>query len=79
MINAKMAHNASTMANDKLPERELKEIEYFINQAIEEGEYHVNIDYLFCTDNIKLLQNLGYTVQSMYDTLHGQSYTHIRW
>lgn len=79
MINAKMAHNASTIANDKLPERELKEVEYFINRAIEEGEYHVNIDCLLCTDNIKLLQDLGYTVQSMYDTLHEQSYTFIRW
>lgn len=79
MINATMAHNKSTMVNDKLPEKQLKTIEDVIGQAIEKGKYCVNIDYLLYTDNIKLLQDLGYTVQSMYDTIHERSYTNIRW
>lgn len=78
MINATMAHNKSTMVNDKLPEKQLKEIEDVIEQAIEKGKYCVNIDYFLYTDNIKLLQDLGYTVQSMYNNIQERSYTNIR-
>lgn len=78
MISATMARNMSTMVNDKRPEKELKRVEDAIKQAIEKGEYRVNIDHLLYTENIKILQDLGYRVQSIYD-IFKQAYTNIRW
>lgn len=79
MISAMMARNASTMENKKRPEKELKRVEDAIKQAIEKGEYHIRIDYLLCTENTKILQDLGYMVQSIYDASFGRTYTNIRW
>lgn len=78
MISAMMAHNMSTIASDKRPEKELKRVEDIIKQAIEKGEYRVNIDHLLYTENIKILQDLGYRVQSIYNPFK-QAYTNIRW
>lgn len=78
MISATMAHNMSTIANDKRPEKELKRVEDTIKQAIEKGEYRVNIDHFLYTENIKILQDLGYRVQLIYDP-YKQAYTNIRW
>lgn len=81
MINATVARNASKMENKKRPEKELKRVEDAIKQAIEKGEYHIHIDYLLCTENVKILQDLGYMVQSIYDddAAFRRTYTNIRW
>lgn len=78
MISAMMARNMSTMVNNERPKRELEEVEDAIKQAIEKGEYRVNINHLLYTENVKILQDLDYRVQSIYDP-YKQAYTNIRW
>ncbi len=79
MINATLARNMTTIENNKRPEKELKRVEDAIKQAIERGEYHININYFLYEENIKILQDLGYTVKSIYNAVNRQDYTNIKW
>ena len=79
MINATLARNMTTIENNKRPEKELKRVEDAIKQAIERGEYHININYFLYEKNIKILQDLGYTVKSIYNAVNRQDYTNIKW
>ena len=79
MISAMMAHNMSTIASDKRPEKELKRVEDAIKQAIEKGDYSVFIDHLLYPENVEILQDLGYEVQSAFDIHNHDLYTTIRW
>ena len=79
MIDAKMAHDISTRANDKSSEKELERIEDAIKQAARNGDYVVFIDHLLYPENEEILQDLGYGIQSAIDIRTNEIYTTIRW
>ena len=79
MIDAKMAYNISTRANDESSKRELERIENAVKQSAKKGDYSVFIDHLLYPENIEILQNLGYKVQSAFDIHNHDLYTTIRW
>jgi hypothetical protein len=79
MIDAIMAHDISTRANDKSSEKELERIEDAVKQAARNGDYVVFIDHLLYPENEEILQDLGYGIQSAIDIRTNEIYTTIRW
>ena len=79
MIDAIMAHDISTRANDKSSEKELERVEDAVKQAARNGDYVVFIDHLLYPENEEILQDLGYGIQSAIDIRTNEIYTTIRW
>ena len=94
MINAKMARDISTRTKEEsqkkrleeienvieqAQKKELEEIEGAIEQAANKGEYVVQLDYLLYSENIEILQDLGYKFRLVFNPFTCKVYTRIRW
>lgn len=94
MIDSKMARDISTRAEEEsqkkrlkeiedaieqAQKKELKEVEDAIEQAANRGEYVVQLDYLLYSENIEILQDLGYKFHLVFNPFTCKVYTRIRW
>jgi hypothetical protein len=78
MLSAKDARSTAEAKNQDFLEKELKEIEILITNAIEKGDFSCRIQSLgFDAQNA--LKKLGYTVQYYSDQRDCEEFYTIKW